>query len=60
MTETELRAAVETYRESIRAARDERDSAIRRAHAAGWRQVDIIRATGYSRETVRVILKGTD
>jgi len=31
---------------------------IRAAHAAGLRQVDIVRATGYTREMVRRIVKG--
>jgi hypothetical protein len=50
--------------ERIRAARQARDEARDRLHAAiveaardGVRQVDIVRRTGYSRERVRTILR---
>lgn len=51
--------------EHLRALRDEAGLArttladsIREAAAAGMRQVDIVRATGYTREQVRLIVAG--
>jgi hypothetical protein len=64
VTEDELRAAVAAYdkagEEIARLEvqrRDTRDAEIQRAFDEGMRQVDIIRVTGYSRETVRQALK---
>lgn len=40
---------------AVTAARDKRDRAIRKAADEGMKQADIVRATGYSRETIRQI-----
>lgn len=53
--ENQLRQAVTDYQHDIDTAIQRRDTRIR-AHAGRLRQVDIIRITGYSRETVRQIL----
>jgi hypothetical protein len=47
---------METFRAAIQRADDARDADIRAASAGGMRQVDIIKATGLSRETIRLIL----
>lgn len=54
----EERAAriVAEARERIEAARAELAEAIRAASAAGMRQVEIVKITGYSRERVRQIV----
>lgn len=56
--EKALAEAAEKYRQ----ARPELQAAIRAAHQAGMRQVDILRATGYvwSREHVRLICSDKD
>lgn len=56
MTEDDLKAAADRFRDAPRRALEERDAALRNAHAEGWKQVDIIRATGFSREAVRLAL----
>lgn len=55
MTEEDLKAVVKTYDDTIEDARRVRDAAITKAAGEGMRQVDIIKATGYSRETIRRI-----
>lgn len=57
MTEEGLQAAAQRFREAPKRALEERDAALQQAAAEGWKQVDIIRATGFSRETVRQALK---
>lgn len=55
--EEELRAVIAEYEAAIPRALEARDEGIRRvADEYGLRQVDIIRITGYSRETVRQAL----
>lgn len=54
--EEELRAVVAEYEAALPRALEARDEGIRRIAAKGLRQVDIIRITGYSRETVRQAL----
>lgn len=55
--EDELRAAVEWYKSAPERAKQERDKTIRQvARRYDLRQVDIIKLTGYSRETVRQAL----
>lgn len=54
--EDSLRAAVTAYDEGIKQLRTDRDAAIRSA-AKTMRQVDIVRVTGYNRETIRQIVK---
>lgn len=56
MTEDDLHAAARRFREAPQRAIDERDAVLRQAKAEGWRQADIIRATGFSREAVRLAL----
>ncbi len=56
MTEDDLKAAAKRFRDAPRRAIEERDAALRRAAAEGWKQADIIRATGFSREAVRQAL----
>lgn len=62
--EDDLRAVMAEFERSgveLKAAEDERirlrDEGLRKAHVeGGWRQIDIIRFTNYSRETVRQAL----
>lgn len=54
--EDELRAAVTAYNDGTARLRAARDEAIRKA-ATGMRQTDIVRITGYNRETIRLIVK---
>lgn len=55
--EAEAKAMIKAAREVIAAARVELAAAMVAAAEDGVRQVDIIRATGYSREQVRTILR---
>lgn len=55
MTDEQIRAIVTDYDRECAAAMAKRDQRIRAALASGRRQVDIIKATGYSRETIRRI-----
>lgn len=55
--EDELRAAVTAYNDGTASLRAGRDGAIRKAAAAGMRQAEIVRITGYTRETIRLIVK---
>lgn len=59
MPRAEERAAkiVRAARERVEAARADLAAAIREADARGVRQVDIVAATGYSRERVRQIVR---
>jgi hypothetical protein len=52
-TEQALRSVVREYDEGKRALLEQRDERLRTFHANGWRPVDLQRATGYSRETIR-------
>jgi hypothetical protein len=54
--EAELRNVPARYRADLARALEVRDEALRRAAAAGLKQVDIVRITGYTRETVRQAL----
>lgn len=55
--EDELRAVVAEYEAAIPRALEARDEGIRRIAAEhNLKQIDIIRITGYSRETVRQVL----
>lgn len=55
--EGNLRSVIDAYNEKTKELRIARDEAIRRASALGMRQVDIVRITGYNRETIRQIVK---
>ncbi len=54
--EDELRAVIAEYEAALPRALKARDEGIRRVAEKGLKQVDIIRITGYSRETVRQAL----
>jgi hypothetical protein len=52
-TDDELREVVSGYEATKNAALMRRDAQLREFHARGWRPIDLQRATGYSRETIR-------
>lgn len=56
MTNDDLKAIQQRYLDTVQRALEERDEGLRAAIAAGRQQVDIIKATGLSRETVRLAL----
>lgn len=56
MTEDDLRAAAQRFRDAPRLAAEQRDATLREAADEGWGVMDIARATGFSRETVRLAL----
>lgn len=56
MTDEEIRAIRDEYVEDCKQAMARRDTKFRQAVKQGRRQADIIRVTGYSRETVRQAL----
>ncbi|GAA4439168.1 YozE family protein [Phytohabitans houttuyneae] len=60
MTEDDIRRIPAEYKQQLAAAQEEairtRDEKLRRAAAAGWKQVELVELTGYSRETVRQAL----
>lgn len=62
-TENDIHNAMTRYHQAGQAIAEaeadrihQRNQALRKAHAAGWRPVDIERVTGLSRETVRQAL----
>jgi hypothetical protein len=55
-SEEDVRAVVRGYEATKDAAMKRRDAQLREFHARGWRPVDLQRATGYSRETIRQAL----
>jgi hypothetical protein len=55
-SEADLREVVHGYEATKDAAMKRRDAQLREFHARGWRPVDLQRATGYSRETIRQAL----
>lgn len=55
--EAEVLRALAEYEAAPAAALARRDERLRKAAEMGLRQVDIMRLTGYSRETVRQALK---
>jgi len=56
-TEGDLRAVVSGYEATKKEALLRRDAQLREFHARGWRPVDLQRATGHSRETIRQALR---
>jgi hypothetical protein len=55
--EDEIRAVIAEYEAALPALLERRDEALRRiATERNLKQVDVIRITGYSRETVRQVL----
>jgi hypothetical protein len=60
---TDLERAAKAFRraeQALEQRRAELADAIRAADEAGTKQVDIVRITGYTRETVRRLVKPTD
>ncbi|MEV8638947.1 hypothetical protein AB0395_45565 [Streptosporangium sp. NPDC051023] len=56
MNDDEIKAIVPAYEAACEAALQERDATLRRAIAEGHKQVDLIKLTGLSRETIRQAL----
>lgn len=56
MTEDQLKAAADAFRDAPRRAAEQRDAALRQAHADGMGVMEIARITGFSRETIRQAL----
>jgi hypothetical protein len=54
--EAEIEAIATDYEEAAERLLDERDAKLRAAIAANWKQADLVRITGYSRETIRQAL----
>lgn len=54
--EAEIKAIATDYEEASERLLEERDAKLRQAIDAGWKQADIVRVTGYSRETIRQAL----
>lgn len=60
MTAEDLAALIAAHRaaqDAFRRATETRDAGIRRAHAGGMGVVEIARVTGYTRETIRKVLR---
>jgi hypothetical protein len=57
VTEDDLKAAVEAHDKAIEDARTQRDQAIAQAARDGMRPTAIVKATGYTREHIRRILR---
>lgn len=57
LTKDDLTKAREAYDQAIEDAEKQRAAAFAKATAEGMPQKDIIEATGYSRETVRRIIR---
>jgi F0F1-type ATP synthase membrane subunit b/b' len=57
VTEDDLKAAVKAHDKAIEDARTRRDETIAQARREGMRPTDIIKATGYTREHIRRILR---
>lgn len=57
ITDDELRRLKPDYEATLARLEDERDATMRAANAQGYSQTDIIKLTGYVRETVRRALK---
>ena len=55
VTAIELATAASHYKEVVEQAKQERDTKIRQAAEEGWKQTDIVKETGLTRETVRRI-----
>lgn len=54
--EAEIKAIATDYEEGAERLLEERDAKLRRAIDDGWKQADLVRITGYSRETIRQAL----
>ena len=56
MTDDEIRAIVTDYETALEHAMQQRDEQLRAAIASGRKQVDLVKLTDYSRETIRQAL----
>ena len=56
MKEAEIKAIATDYEEAAERLLEERDAKLRTAIDNGWKQADLVRITGYSRETIRQAL----
>jgi enamine deaminase RidA (YjgF/YER057c/UK114 family) len=54
--EAEIKAIATDYEEAAERLLEERDAKLRAAISAGWKQADVVRITGYSREAIRQAL----
>jgi hypothetical protein len=54
--EADIKAIATDYEEAAERLLEERDAKLRTAIDAGWKQADLVRITGYSRETIRQAL----
>lgn len=54
--DSEIKAIATDYEEAAERLLEERDAKLRAALDAGWKQADLVRITGYSRETIRQAL----
>ncbi|MFF8482347.1 hypothetical protein [Streptomyces antibioticus] len=56
MKDSEIKAIATDYEEAAERLLEERDAKLRAAIDAGHKQADLVRITGYSRETIRQAL----
>ncbi|MER6492677.1 hypothetical protein [Streptomyces griseorubiginosus] len=56
MKEAEIKAIASDYEDATERLLEERDAKLRQAVNDGWKQADLVRITGYSRETIRQAL----
>lgn len=54
--ESEIKAIATDYEEAAERLLEARDAKLRKAIDEGWKQADLVRITGYSRETIRQAL----
>lgn len=54
--EADIKAIATDYEEAAERLLEDRDAKLRKAIDAGWKQADLVRITGYSRETIRQAL----
>jgi hypothetical protein len=54
--EAEIKAIATDYEDATERLLEDRDARLRAAIDAGWKQADLVRITGYSRETIRQAL----
>lgn len=56
MDPRELTKAIDAYNAALEDAKQRRADKVRQAHEEGMTQTEIVKATGYTRETIRRIL----
>jgi hypothetical protein len=54
--EAEIKTIATDYEDATERLLEERDAKLRQAIDDGWKQADLVRITGYSRETIRQAL----